>query len=189
MTTPHAVVLVEGNSDQIALHALARRIGRDLAAEGIEVVAMGGITNIRTYADRYGPPGLGLRLTGLYDEAEESYVRKGLAAAGLPAAQENGGLAKLGFHTCSRDLEDELIRALGLDASEAVIDAAGELRSLQLLAQMPAQRDWTREEVLRRFLGSQAGRKARYARLFVEALEPGREPPPLVAVLAQTASQ
>lgn len=183
MTTPRTVVLVEGLSDQIALHALAQRTGRDLAAERIEVVAMGGITNIRTYAARYGPVGLGLRLAGLYDAAEESFVRKGLAAAGLTEALQNGGLTGLGFHKCDRDLEDELIRALGLAGAETVIEAAGELRSLRLLAQMPAQRDWTREEVLRRFLGSQAGRKARYAKLFVEALEPGREPEPLAALL------
>jgi hypothetical protein len=185
VATPRVVVLVEGHSDQVALHALARRTGRDLATEGIEVVAMGGITNTRRYAAHYGPPGLGLRLAGLYDEAEESHVRKGLAAAGLTAAEHHGGLADLGFHKCSRDLEDELIRALGLDRAEAVIDGAGELRSLERLAQMPAQRGWARDEVLRRFLGSQSGRKARYAKLFVEALEPGREPPPLVAVLAR----
>ena len=184
MSTPRAVVLVEGLSDQIALHALARRGGRDLADEGIEIVAMGGITNIRTYAARYGPAGLGLRLAGRYDAAEESFVRRGLAAAGLTAALQNGGLTGLGFHRCERDLEDELIRALGLDGAEAVIEAAGELRSLHLLAQMPAQRGWTREEVLRRFLGSQAGRKARYAELFVEAIEPGREPAPLAALLS-----
>jgi len=187
VTTPRTVVLVEGLSDQIALHALARRAGRDLADEGVEVVPMGGITNTRRYAARYGPAGLGLRLAGLYDAAEESFVRKGLAAAGLTAPtgpHHNGGLTHLGFHKCDRDLEDELIRALGLDGAEAVIEQAGELRSLQLLAQMPAQRDWTREEVLRRFLGSQAGRKARYAELFVAAVTPGHEPAPLAALLA-----
>jgi hypothetical protein len=47
VSTVHAVVLVEGDSDRIALKTLAGRQGRDLAAEGIEVVAMGGITNTR----------------------------------------------------------------------------------------------------------------------------------------------
>jgi hypothetical protein len=50
---------------------------------------------------------------------------------------------------------------------------------------MPAQRDWAREAVLRRFLGVRSGRKARYAALLVEALEPGRAPEPLAAVLAR----
>lgn len=179
------VVLVEGESDRIALHTLADRRGRDLAAEGVAVVAMGGITNTRTFALRYGPRGLGIPLAGLYDAPEEAKVRRGLAAAGLGAALEPAALAGLGFFRCSVDLEDELIRALGVDVVEAVIEAAGETRSLRLLASMPAQRGWRREAVLRRFLGVRSGRKARYARLLVDALQPGREPEPLAAVLAR----
>ena len=183
-----AVVLVEGNSDRVALLTLAERSGRDLAAEGIEVVAMGGVTNTRAFASRYGPQGLGVPLAGLYDAAEEAKVRHGLAAGGLDAALEPDGLSDLGFYKCSADLEDELIRALGVEAVEAVIEAAGEARSLRLLASMPVQRNWTREAVLRRFFGSQSGRKARYAALLVEALEPGREPEPLAALLSRLAS-
>ena len=184
-TRTRAVVLVEGNSDRVALQTLAVRRGRDLAAEGVEVVAMGGITNTRAFATRYGPRGLDLPLAGLYDAPEEAKLRRGLAASGLGDALEPDGLPGLGFYQCSADLEDELIRALGVEAVEAVIEAAGEARSLRLLAGMPAQRDWTRERVLRRFLGSRSGRKARYAALMVEALEPGRVPEPLAAVLAR----
>lgn len=160
MTTLRAVVLVEGNSDRVALHTLAARLDRDLAAEGIEVVAMGGITNTRAFASRYGPHGLGVPLAGLYDAAEEAKLRHGLAAAGLGAAPPPDGLSGLGFYKCSADLEDELIRALGVEAVEAVIEAAGESHSLRLLARMPAQRGWTREAVIRRFLGARSGRKA-----------------------------
>jgi hypothetical protein len=188
VSTLRAVVLVEGNSDRVALHTLAERSGRDLVAEGIEVVAMGGITNTRAFASRYGPHGLDVPLAGLYDAAEEAKVRHGLAAGGLDAALEPDGLSDLGFYKCSADLEDELIRALGVEAVEAVIEEAGESRSLRLLAGMPVQRDWTREAVLRRFFGSQSGRKARYAALLVEALEPGREPEPLAALLSRLAS-
>lgn len=177
-------MLVEGRSDEAALRALARSTGRDLDRQGVAIVVMGGVTNIRAHAARYGPPGAGLRLTGLYDAAEEAFVRRGLAAAGLVAPPGPEGLSGLGFHRCDRDLEDELLRAIGLDAAESVIAAAGERRSLRLLAGMPAQRGWTREAVIRRFLGSQAGRKLRYARLFVEALDPGHAPPPLAALLA-----
>jgi hypothetical protein len=184
VTTPHAVVLVEGDSDRVGLETLAARGGRDLAAEGVEVVPMGGITNTRAFALRYGPRGLGVPLAGLYDAPDEAKVRRGLAAAGLDAAVEPDGLTALGFHPCTEDLEDELIRALGVAAVEAVIEAAGEARSLELLAGMPAQRDWTREAVLRRFLGVRSGRKARYAALLVDALEPDRVPEPLTAVLA-----
>lgn len=185
MTPPRAVVLVEGVSDRVALHALAERSGRSLTGEGVEVVPMGGITNTRAFASRYGPRGLGLPLAGLYDAPAEATLRHGLAAAGLGAALEPDGLPTLGFFACSLDLEDELIRALGVEAVEAVIEEAGESSSLRLLANMPAQRGWTRSAVLRRFLGARSGRKARYASLLVGALQPGRVPEPLAALLAR----
>ena len=144
---------------------------------------MGGITNTRTHASHYGPRGLGIPLRGLYDAPEEARLRHGLAAAGL-GALEPEGLSALGFFACWVDLEDELIRALGVEAVEAVIEKAGEASSLRLLAGMPAQRDWTRTAVLRRFLGARSGRKARYAALLVGALQPGRVPEPLAALLA-----
>jgi hypothetical protein len=185
VTTPGAVILVEGNSDRVALQTLAARGGRDLAAEGVEVVALGGITNTRAFATRYGPLGLDVALSGLYDADEEAKLRHGLAQAGLETALEPDGPARLGFYRCSVDLEDELIRALGVEGVEAVIETAGETRSLDLLAGMPFQRDWSREAVLRRFIGVRSGRKARYAALLVEALEPAQVPEPLTALLAR----
>ena len=177
-------MLVEGESDRVAVNTLAARRGRDLAKEGVLVVAMGGITNTRAFASRYGPRGLGLPLAGLYDAPDEAKLQHGLAAAGLRSALEAGGPSRLGFYKCSADLEDELIRALGVEGVEAVIEAAGETRSLRLLSLMPAQRGWTRVALLRRFLGSRSGRKARYAGLFVEALDPDRVPKPLASVLS-----
>lgn len=185
VTTPRVAVLVEGHSDRVALEALAHRHDRDLAAEGIEVIAMGGITNVRRFAARYGPRGLGSQLAGLYDAAEEPQLRRGLAAAGFTVALQPDGPLELGFFRCEADLEDELIRALGVEAVEAVIDTAGETRSLRLLAAMPVQRSWTREAVLRRFLGARSGRKALYAALLVDALEPDDAPAPLSALLAR----
>lgn len=178
------VVLVEGASDRIALCTLAARHGRDLSAEGVDVVVMNGVTNTRAFASRLGPRGSGVRLMGLYDAPDEAVVRRGLSAAGWRAALGPTSLSTLGFYQCSSDLEDELVRALGLDGVEAVIAAAGEARSLRLLKGMPAQRGWSREAVVRRFFGSQSGRKARYARLLVEALPPDRVPVPLAALLS-----
>src|ERR1700736_2263816 len=46
ITLARAVVLVEGISDQLALQALAERRGRNLDAERISVVSIGGSKNI-----------------------------------------------------------------------------------------------------------------------------------------------
>ena len=177
------MVLVEGESDRRALVTLASRLGRDLAGEGVEVLAMSGVTNVRAFALEHGPLGQALDLAGLYDAPDGAVVRRALVAAGLPRAAEPDGLAELGFFGCSTDLEDQLVRALGPDGVEAVIESAGESRSLELLRRMPAQRDWPRDRVLRRFLGVRSGRKARYAELLVDALDLARAPAPLVAVL------
>ncbi|MCM0678822.1 hypothetical protein NCC78_29740, partial [Micromonospora phytophila] len=53
----HTVVLVEGVSDRAAVETLAARRGRDLDAEGVRVVAMGGATNIGHFLDLPGPRG------------------------------------------------------------------------------------------------------------------------------------
>src|SRR5689334_11399690 len=66
-----AVVLVEGASDQLALEAVAARLGRDLDAEGVAVVPIGGAKNIRRFLAEYGPRGRDLRLAGLCDAGEE----------------------------------------------------------------------------------------------------------------------
>jgi predicted ATP-dependent endonuclease of OLD family len=43
----HTAVLVEGASDKSAIEALAQRHGRNLAAEGISLVAMGEVEYLR----------------------------------------------------------------------------------------------------------------------------------------------
>jgi hypothetical protein len=183
---PRSVVLVEGNSDRVALHTLAQCLGRDLEAEGVEVVAMGGITNTRAFATRYGPHGLGLPLSGLYDVGEESVLRRGLAAAGLPGAVEPGGPERLGFYACSSDLEDELIRALGPAFVEAVVESEGDLGSFRTFQKQPAWRGQPVDGQLRRFMGSADRRKLRYARLLVDAIDLDDVPRPLDGVLASS---
>lgn len=179
-----AVVLVEGMSDRAALLALAAGQGRDLDAEGVSILAMGGATNIAHFLDRFGPVGLDLRLAGLCDEAEERGFRRGLERAGLGTRLTRDDLERLGFFVCVADLEDELIRGLGVASVEQVIDAEGELGSLRRFQGQPAQQGRTPERQLRRFMGTRSGRKTKYARLLVEALGPARVPRPLVQVLA-----
>ncbi|MFF2325032.1 MULTISPECIES: TOPRIM nucleotidyl transferase/hydrolase domain-containing protein [unclassified Streptomyces] len=163
-------VLLEGLSDLAAVEALAARRGRDLAAEGVCVVPMGGAMNIGRYAGLLGPPGLGLRLTGLCDEGEQSFYDRGLKRAGAP---------QQGFFVCVADLEDELIRALGTASVEEVVRAEGDFRAWETFLRQPAQQSRPRPQQLRRFLGTKKGRKIRYGHLLVEALDPEQVPPPL----------
>ncbi|KOG36838.1 MULTISPECIES: TOPRIM nucleotidyl transferase/hydrolase domain-containing protein [Streptomyces] len=163
-------VLLEGPSDLAAVETLAARRGRDLAAEGVCVVSMGGAMNVARYASLLGPPGLGLRLTGLCDAREQPYYDRGLRRAG--ASPED-------VFVCTADLEDELIRTLGPPAVEEIIRVEGDLRPWQTFLHQPAQYGRPRHQQLRRFLGTKKGRKIRYGTLLVEALDPTRPPAPL----------
>jgi len=182
--SPRAVVLVEGTSDRLALEAVARRRGRDLAGDGVAVIAMHGATNIGRYLDRYGPGGLNVKLAGLCDVAEEDHFRRALRRAGIGAGESRAALEALGFFVCTLDLEDELIRALGIDAVERIIEAEGELKSLRTLQRQPAQRGRSAQDQLRRFMSGRSGNKHRYAPLLAGALDLTRVPPPLDGVLA-----
>ncbi|NBM19216.1 TOPRIM nucleotidyl transferase/hydrolase domain-containing protein [Streptomyces sp. GC420] len=163
-------VLLEGPSDLAAVEALAARHGRDLAAEGVCVVPMGGAMNVGRYAGLLGPPGLGLRLAGLCDEGEQRYYDRGLKRARAP---------RRGFFVCVTDLEDELIRALGTARAEEIVRTEGDLRAWQTFLHQPAHHGRPRQQQLRRFLGTKKGRKIRYGRLLVEALDPEQVPAPL----------
>jgi len=179
------VVLVEGESDRNALLALAERRGLDLATAGVAVEPVGGAQAMGRALERFGPGGAGLGVAALYDAGEERAVARSLERAGLGTAMGRGDMERLGFYACDEDLEAELIRALGVSAVEEVVAAQGELRSFRVLQRQPAQRDVAVERQLRRFLGTHSGRKIRYGRLLVEALDPARVPRPLDRVLAR----
>ncbi len=178
-----AVVLVEGRSDLVALEVLARRRGRDLDNEGVFVVAMNGATNIGHYLDRYGPGGLNVKLAGLYDSGEERFFAHALARVGLGSDLPRTGLEERGFYMCSADLEDELIRAIGAEQVERLVEAEGEIASFRRLQRQPAQRDRTLHDQLRGLMGGRSGGKHRYARIMAEAVELSRVPRALDAVL------
>ncbi len=180
---PRAVVLVEGLSDRLALEVLARRRGRDLAAEGVAVIAMHGATNLGRYLEQYGPGGLNVRLAGLCDAAEEDYFWRVLRRAGIGAEASRAAMEALGFFVCTLDLEDELIRALGTEEVERIIGAQGELRSLRILQRQPAQRGQPVQDQLRRFMSGRSGNKHRYARLLAEAVDLNRVPRPLDGII------
>jgi hypothetical protein len=179
-----AVVLVEGVSDQIALEALAKRLGRDLSAEGISVVSIGGAKNIGSFLEVFGPGRAGISVAGLCDAAEEGDFKRGLERTGFGSNLNRAEMESLGFYVCVADLEDELIRSLGTDAVEGIVEAQGELESFRTFQRQPAWRERAKHEQLRRFLGTYAGRKIRYASLLARALDLTRVPRPLERVLA-----
>jgi OLD-like protein len=177
-------VLVEGISDQVAIETLATRLGHNLASEGVSVVSMGGAHALGRFLTQFGPQGENLGIAGLYDMGEEIVVGRALQRAGFGSSLTRTDMEELGFYVCVVDLEDELIRALGGVSVEAVIDAQGELAAFRTLQKQPEWRGKRREDQLRRFMGSGATRKIRYARLLVDALALAAVPRPLHLVLA-----
>jgi hypothetical protein len=179
---PRGVVLVEGISDRIALETLAARRGRDLEAEGVSVVPIGGAQAIGRFVERYRREGL--RIAGLCDAGEERDYARALERAGLGSDLTRAEMERLGFFVCVRDLEDELIRALGAGSVEEIVDAHGDLRPFRTLQKQAAWDGRPPADQLRRFMGSGGRRKTRYARFLVEALDLARVPRPLDLVLA-----
>ena len=165
------VVLVEGTSDRHAVETLARRRGRDLETESVAVVPMGGYGNLPAFLERYRD----VPLTGLYDAGEERHFLRALGC------DDRGELERAGFYACTRDLEDELTRAVGPAGMERVLEEQGELRAFRTFQKQLAHRDRPLEDQLHGFMWN---RKQRYAVLLVEALELERIPRPLDRVLA-----
>jgi nucleotidyltransferase/DNA polymerase involved in DNA repair len=158
------VIAVEGLSDRLVLELLARRRGRDLEAEGIEIVSIGGAHAIGRFVAEL-PPDTALR--GLCDANEAYLFRRVLDDV----------------YVCAPDLEGELIRSLGVEAVQSIIADAGGLRSFRKFQHQPAQRGRPLEAQLDRWLRSGSSRYKRYLRLLVEALDLDQVPQPLDKVL------
>lgn len=167
--TGSATVLVEGESDRRALEVLARRLDLPVPAP----VVMDGITNLRAHLDR----GLGPYLL-LHDRRETPYVERTVARAGR----------EVHSFVCDADLEDELIRAVGVAGVLAVVDAQHERTSYERMAQQPAQRDRTDAQRLHRWLGARSGHKLTYAGHLADAVLLDAAPRPLVDLLERWSS-
>jgi len=184
MANSNVVLLVEGESDRAALETLAKRRDRDLKAEGVAIVAMGGSSPVGDFLESLS--GTDVRLAGLCDQGEVGDFQRGLERVGFGVRLSIPEMESLGFFVCDVDLEDELIRSLGPDSVQAVIEREGEIRSFRSLQNQPAWRGRPVEDQLRRFFGSQSGRKLRYGRLLVGSLDLSQVPRPLDCVLAWT---
>jgi hypothetical protein len=169
-STGPVVIAVEGVSDRVVLELLARRRGRDLAAEGIEIVPIGGAHAIGRFVEEL-PRRTAVR--GLCDANEVDLFRRVLDEV----------------YVCAPDLEGELIRALGVEAVEALVADAGDLRSFRKFQRQPAQRMRPLEPQLNRWLRSSSSRYKRYLPLLVEALDLDRVPQPLDEVLETAGSE
>ena len=153
-------MLVEGESDRIALETLAARMGTRMP----RIRVVGGSKGARRAVEELA----GERLIGLVDVGERRDFERVLDTV----------------FVCDPDLEAEFVRALGVAGVEAVIAEQGELDSFRSLQGQPFQRERPVEAQLARFFGGRSGNKARYARLLAEAVPLERVPPPLAALLA-----
>ncbi|MEU1972247.1 ATP-dependent endonuclease [Microbacterium sp. NPDC019599] len=153
------VILVEGESDRVALEVLASRVGVDLP----RIVTVGGASGARRARAELPDDSI----LGLVDAGERAQFERVIERV----------------FVCDPDLEGEFVRALGVDGVEAVIAAEGELESFRSLQNQPALRDRPVEAQLARFFGGRSGNKRRYARLLAEAVPLDRVPEPLSALI------
>ena len=177
------VVLLEGASDVAAVRALAGARGADLSR--VQLVDLGGVTNVRRGLHRALADRPGAAVLGLCDAGEVRFVERALAEIGF-AVRDASDLPAYGFFVCQADLEDELIRALGADLVVEVIGQQGEGTLLETFQQQPHQRERPLHDQLHRFCGTKSGRKARLAAALAEAMPLDRVPGPLSGVLAFT---
>lgn len=172
------MVLVEGNSDRSSVETLARRLRIDLDERGVVVVALAGATNIGRFLDLTEG-----RVHGLCDLAEAGYFARALAESGRISDPEVDQLADAGFFVCHRDLEDEMIRALGTGAVLDLIDSEGEAKVFRRFANQPAHRGRPLEALVHRFIGTRAGRKIRFGALMAESVPIDSIPSPLRSLI------
>lgn len=175
---PRSLILVEGESDAGAVRALAGLSGCDLELNHVDIRSADGVTNFPKLLADFVRANPGANFCGMYDVADEWHVRRALVNAGV-AVGPGDSLEPLGFFACVADLEDELIRAVGTDGVERMLDEEGELASFRRFQAMPQHRDTPGCRQLHRFLGTRATRKIRSARRLVEVLGLARLPRPL----------
>ena len=154
-----SIVLVEGESDAVAVKTLARRLGLPEP----RVLPVGGSKGARRAAGELD----GQRLLGLVDAAQRRDFERVLATV----------------YVCDPDLEAEFVRALGVEGVEAVVAGQGELGSFRCLQAQPNLSEKSIEHQLARFFGGCSGNKVRYAQLLAEAVPIEKIPSPLAGLL------
>lgn len=161
------VVLVEGRSDAVVVELLARRGG---LGQRCETLPLGGITNVGRHVARLARERPGVVLLGMCDAGERRFMEQ----ADPPLA---------GVFVCARDLEDELIRALGAEVVEGLLAGLGDLGRFRTFQDQPEWRGRSLHEQLRRFAGTRSGRKAAFAARLAAELTQDSLPSPLARLL------
>jgi hypothetical protein len=178
-----ALVLLEGPSDVAALEAVLERHEPMVPRTAYRLVDMGGVTNTATHLRAVALAQPPLPVLGLCDAGEAWVVVRALQQQGRAVAGE-GDLAAHGFFVCRRDLEEELIRALGVAECLRLLEGMGLGHRFRSFSSQRAWAERAVEERLHRFAGVASGRKIRLAREMAAALPPGRVPPPIAGLVA-----
>ncbi|MFW5469416.1 hypothetical protein ACOCJ4_05150 [Knoellia sp. CPCC 206435] len=187
-------VLLEGTSDVAAVRALRTARGVRPDSEPCRLVDMGGATNIRRHLQAAATAHPRPRVIGLCDEREAAFFVRALDvvtplhldSVERPISVDD--LPALGFQICRRDLEDELLRALGADGALAVLGDVGLRDAFAAFTRQPAWQGRPVLDQLHRFCGTTSGRKELLAGALARALDEGSSPPPLAALLASMPS-
>ena len=174
------VVLVEGVTDYQAVRLIAITLGRNLDAEGVAVLPLDGGGSLKIYLELLGPAGLDVDLAGLCDADYEQDWKAKLTGVGLPASTRQD-METAGFFVSSRDLEDELIAALGTTNTQVVISNDGAAGDFQQFANGAAQQGEPLAEQLRAFVQK---KKTRWTPQLAAAVTPAAIPPSIAALLA-----
>lgn len=121
----------------------------------------------------------------LLDSGEATHVTHVLEHPATVEALSGRGVATF---ECVVDLEDELIRALGVERVVEIVTAEGDLPAWRIITRQPFHRDRDPADVLHRFFGAGSGRKRRYAALMAAALDAATVPAPLLAAVRHVES-
>lgn len=180
--TAPTLVLLEGPSDVAAITAV---LGDSLAGAGhasYALVDMGGVTNVGAHLRRAAEHRPAPRMIGLCDAGEAGVVVRALQRLGRDV-EEPADLAAEHFFVCERDLEDELIRALGPDTCLGLLEEVGLAPRFASFSRQPAWQGRPLVQRLHRFCGIASGRKVMLAGVMAAALGPGQLPAPLAGLV------
>jgi hypothetical protein len=179
-------VLLEGASDVAAVQAASERAGLELGDAGVRLIDMGGATNVRRHLLDAARAPTSPRVLGMCDIKEGGFFVRALRELECDVSSVDE-LPRWGFQLCDRDLEDELMRALGPDGVRRVLDG---LRLSGRFATFTRQPAWVARDFhdqARRFAGVASGRKEVMAGALTATLEPEALPPPLRQLLDDVA--